>query len=63
MMWGETKRLPVRRFGLNKAALPLVKTSLFQPPVDGGRVALACRFLTASLGSIHDASAGGQERN
>jgi hypothetical protein len=37
---------------------------LFQPAVDSGPVALsACGFLTASLGSIHDASAAGEERS
>ena len=61
MLGGETMRLPVGGFRLKQPTLPLVETSLFEPSVDGGPVALsACGFLTASLGSIHDASAAAQ---
>ncbi len=58
MLGGENKRLPVGGFRLNETTLALVETSLVQPAVDHGPVGLsACGFLTASLGSIHDASA------
>ena len=61
MVRREAKRLTVGSFRLNKTALPLVETSLFQPSVYGGLVPLSpCGFLTASLGSIHDASAYGE---
>lgn len=60
MLRGETKRLPVGSFRLDKPTFALVKTTLFQPAVDSGPVALFTRgFLTASLRSIHDASAAG----
>ena len=58
MVGGKSKRLPVRGFCLNETTLALVETSLVQPAIDRGPVGLsACGFLTASLGSIHDASA------
>ena len=57
MLGGESKRLPVGGFRLNETTFALVETSLVQPAVDRRPVALsACGFLTASLGSIHDAS-------
>ena len=58
MVGRESKRLPVGGFCFNETTLALVKSSLVQPAVDRGPVGLsACGFLTASLGSIHDASA------
>ena len=48
MLRGETKRLPVGSFRLDKPTFALVKTILFQPAVDSGPVALFTRgFLTA----------------
>jgi hypothetical protein len=68
MVWGELERLPVGRFGLCQAIGLLMDASLFEPGFDRRRGTLvrysSFGFLTASLGSIHDAStAAGRERS
>src|SRR5262249_49097606 len=61
MIGREFECLTVSRFRLRQAMRLLMEASLFEPRFDRRRRALAwcpsCRFLTASLGSIHDASA------
>jgi hypothetical protein len=60
VVWGKFEGLPVRRFCFRETTGLLVRASLFEPGVDlPGRALVSSRFLTASLGSIHDASATG----
>jgi hypothetical protein len=68
MVWRKFERLPVGRFCLCQAVGLLMDASLFEPGFDRRRGALvwysSFGFLTASLGSIHDAStAAGRERS
>jgi hypothetical protein len=60
MVRGQFEGLPVRRFCFDETAGLLKCASLFEPGIDlPGRAFVLRRFLTASLGSIHDASATG----
>ena len=62
MLWRESERLPVGGFRFGQTAGLLMPASLLKPNLDRRRRALfSCGFLTASLGSIHDASAAERE--
>jgi quercetin dioxygenase-like cupin family protein len=60
MMRRQVQSLPVRRLCFLETAGLLMGASLLEPGIDlPGRAFLPPCFLTASLGSIHDASAAG----
>jgi quercetin dioxygenase-like cupin family protein len=60
VMRRQIQSLPVRRFCFLETAGLLMYAPLLEPGIDfPGRAFLPHRFLTASLGSIHDASAAG----